>query len=242
MLVCLDAGHAESTPGKRSIDGTLREYEFNRAVAKLIRGQLERHGVNVIYSCDLETPEDISLTARCTTANKAKADIFVSIHANAYGTEWNSANGWEIFYAAGSTKGYKLAQTIRAESIPYLGLRDRGIKTDNFTVLKKSSMPAVLIEHGFYTNKDECAKLKDAEFREKCAVADTKGILNYLGIAWIEEPQQSANTELETVEDIVDYLGLLGIITDPELWLKKLNEDKNSYWLARKCANHIKHY
>lgn len=242
MLVCIDAGHAKNTAGKRSIDSTLREYEFNRAVAKLIRGQLERHGVSVIYSCDLETPEDISLTARSTTANKAKADIFVSIHANAYGADWNSANGWEIFYAAGSTKGHKLAQVIHAESIPFLGLRDRGIKTANFAVLTQTSMPAVLIEHGFYTNKDECAKLKDLEFRTKCAVADAKGILAYLGIAWIEENEQSKKTELETVEEIVDYLGQLGIITDPELWLAKLNEDRNAYWLARKCANHIKYH
>lgn len=239
MLVCIDPGHAKNTPGKRSIDGTLREYEFNRDVAKRIRYHLERHSVKVIFSCDLDTPLDTSLTTRSQTANKASADIFVSIHANAFSTDWNSANGWEIFHAANSVKGKQLATAIHKESVPFLGLRDRGIKTDNFTVLTKTAMPAVLIEHGFYTNKEECAKLKDVVFRERCAIADTKGILDYLGIGWKEETQQSAKMELKTVEEIVDYLGQLGIITDPELWLKKLNEDKNAYWLARKCANHI---
>lgn len=45
-------------------------------------------------------------------------------------------------------------------------------------------MPAVLIEHAFYTNKTECDLLKSDSFREKCAIADAKGILAFLGIEW----------------------------------------------------------
>lgn len=193
MLVCIDPGHAKNTAGKRSFDGSLLEYEFNRDVAKRLKYQLERHGVKVIYSCDLETDKDISLSERCRTANNAKADLFISIHANAYGITWNSANGWEIFHHENSTNGKRLAEVIHKTSIPYLGLRDRGIKTSDFTVLTKTSMPSVLIEHGFYTNKEECAKLKDAEFREKCAIADTKGILSHLGITWTEETPTTVN-------------------------------------------------
>ncbi len=187
MLVCIDAGHAESTAGKRSFDGTLREYEFNRAVAKRLKYHLERHGIKTIYSCDLETSKDISLSTRCKTANNAKADLFISIHANAYGTTWNSANGWEIFIYKGSAEGKKLAEEIRKESIALLKLKDRGIKTDSLYVTNHTKMTAVLVEHGFYTNKEECAKLKDTAFREKCAIADAKGILSYLGIAWKDE-------------------------------------------------------
>lgn len=202
MLVCIDAGHAKSTAGKRSFDGTLLEYEFNRAVAKLLKYQLERHGVKTIYSCDLTTDKDISLSERCRTANNAKADLFISIHANAFGSDWNSANGWEIFHHKNSTKGKQLAEAIRKTSIPYLGLRDRGIKTSDFTVLIKTNMPSVLIEHGFYTNKEECAKLKSEEFRKKCAIADAKGILNYLGIAWKEEKAEtSKNNDIEILKN-----------------------------------------
>lgn len=202
MLVCIDAGHAKNTAGKRSFDGALLEYEFNRGVAKLLKYQLERHGVKTIYSCDLATDKDISLSERCRTANNAKADLFISIHANAYGTDWNSANGWEIFHHAKSTKGKQLAEAIRKTSIPYLGLRDRGIKTSDFTVLVKSAMPSVLIEHGFYTNIEECIKLKSAEFRQKCAIADAKGILNYSGIAWKEETAEtSKNNDIEILKN-----------------------------------------
>lgn len=202
MLVCIDAGHAKNTAGKRSFDGTLLEYEFNRAVAKLLKYQLERHGVKTIYSCDINTDKDISLSERCRTANNAKADLFISIHANAYGSEWNSANGWEIFHSENSAKGKQLATAIQKASIPYLGLRNRGIKTNTFTVLINTAMPAVLIEHGFYTNKEECAKLKSAEFRKKSAIADAKGILNYLGIAWVEETAENGvNEEIAIIKN-----------------------------------------
>lgn len=201
MKVCIDAGHAKNTPGKRSFDSSLLEYEFNRDIAKRLKYHLERHGVKTMYSCDIETATDISLSSRCKTANDAKADLFVSIHANAFGTDWNTANGWEIFIYKGSTKGKALAEAIRKESISLLGLKDRGIKSDSLYVTGNTNMPAVLIEHGFYTNKEECAKLKDTNFREKCAIADAKGILAYFGIAWLDEKAESVNTPAKPSED-----------------------------------------
>ena len=63
-------------------------------------------------------------------------------------------------------------------------------------------MPAVLIEHGFYTNKAECDKLKSAEFRKKCAIADAKGILNHLGIAWVDETAENGlNEEIAIIKN-----------------------------------------
>ena len=203
MKVCIDAGHAKNTAGKRSPDGTLREYEFNRYVAKRLKYHLERHGVQTLYSCDIETDVDISLSERCALANSSGADVFVSIHANAHGNgaEWTSGNGWEIFIYKGSTKGKAIAEAIRKESISLLGLKDRGVKTDSLYVTGNTNMPAVLIEHGFYTHKEECAKLKDSAFREKCAIADAKGILAYLGIAWLDEKAESVNAPAKPSED-----------------------------------------
>ena len=203
MFVCIDPGHAASTPGKRSFDEALREYEFNRDVAKRLKKHLERHGVKTMFSCDLDTPKDISLSERCKTANNAKADLFVSIHANAFGTAWNDANGWEIFYCKGSSRGKILAECIQKESIPFLSLRNRGIKTDGLYVTKHTKMPAVLVEHGFYSNYSEMQLLLSDEFREKCAVADAKGILAYGGIEWIDN---TANKD--DVEIIKDKIGL----------------------------------
>ena len=188
-LVCIDPGHAKSTAGKRSPDGSLREYEFNRDVTKRLKAILERHGVQTIFSCNIESDVDASLASRCKVANDAKATLFISVHANAHGngTDWTTGKGWEVFHHKGSVEGKKLAEAIRSESISSLGLKDRGIKTNGLYVTKNTNMPAVLIEHGFFTNKEECEKLKSSDFRERCAIADAKGILKYLGISYIKD-------------------------------------------------------
>lgn len=181
-IVCLDAGHGKDTPGKRSPDGTLLEYEFNRDVANRIEDILALHGVEVITCYD---DHDWDLKQRCQMANLLKADYFVSIHANAWKEDWNDANGWEIYIVSKGGNAEKLAQKIHKYS-KELGLKDRGIKIGNFQVLRDTNMPAVLIEHGFYTNKEECEKLKSDSFRQRCAECDAKGILEQLGIEYKE--------------------------------------------------------
>ena len=184
MKVCIDCGHAKSTAGKRAFDESFFEYEFNRDVGQRLGHHLKRHGISISYSCDLTVDYDESLGTRCKRANDLEADIFVSIHANAFGTDWNDANGWEIFCYG---KPNKLAQCIHEESVK-LGLRDRGIKDgSHLGVIKGTRMTSVLIEHGFYTNREELKKLKSPEWREKFAVADAKGILKYFGLEWVDE-------------------------------------------------------
>jgi len=180
-LVCLDAGHGSDTAGKRSFDGTLLEYEFNRDVVSRIADILQSEGVDVLLTAP--TDSDVLLQDRVNIANQSGATVVVSVHANAYGTEWNSATGWKIFHNIGSTKGLALAKAIQKQSIPFLGLVDRGIEGSSFYMVKFTDAPAVLIEHGFYTNIQEVELLKTDNYREKCAIADAKGILDYLGVA-----------------------------------------------------------
>lgn len=205
-IVCLDAGHGKDTAGKRSPDGTLLEYEFNRDVANRIEEILARHDVDVL-TCygDNDTP----LNERCAMANLFKADYFVSIHANAHDTSvqdeegtmhltFNSASGWEIYVISKGGKAEQLAKKIHKHS-QELGLKDRGIKVGNFQVLRDTDMPAVLIEHGFYTNQEECEKLKSDSFRQRCAEADAKGILEQLGI----EYKGTKDTNVPTKNELI---------------------------------------
>lgn len=203
VRICLDAGHGKETAGKRSPDGTLLEYEFNRDVTNRLKSILEKHGIEVLLTCDDE--HDIDLTTRCMYANDNKCDYFVSIHANAHLEAWTDANGWEIYVVGTGGKAEKLAKCIQKHSIADLGLRDRGIKVANFTVLKDTDMPAVLIEHGFYTNKEECEKLKTDSFRQKCAEADAKGILEHLGIPYEKEVADTDVGELVLTIDKKEY-------------------------------------
>lgn len=226
--VLIDFGHCSQTPGKRSFDGTFREYEFNQDVGTRIVNHLKRHGINAIGQQINNANPTVELNTRIKEINRLKPDLVVSIHANAAGTTWNSANGWEIFCYQpnlSNSQSYKLAKCIHEISIPSLGLRDRGIKDANGIagIVMNTSAIAVLIEHGFYTNQAECGLLKTAAFREKCAVADAKGILAYLNIAWKEENTMEEKKP-HWAEKNLDNLVKKGLINSPEAHINTLDE------------------
>ena len=198
--IIIDAGHNSSTAGKRSFDGGFREYEFNFDVATRIKKYLDNYPQLSTEVLQINTTNSTTeLNERVTYINNSGAKLVVSIHANAFGTDWNTANGWEIYCYKMKGESLKLAQAIKSESLPYLGLRDRGIKDGSaFALVGRTNPTAVLIEHGFYTNKVEVELLKSDAFREKCAIADAKGILKYLGIAWVEPKVETPTVETES--------------------------------------------
>lgn len=176
-VICLDAGHGATTPGKRSFDSRLQEHEFNRAIVDRMKPILEKKGYKVILTAP--TNADVPLNKRCDIANKGQADIFVSIHANAVGKTWNDANGWEVIVCELNGNSEALAKCFEDESA-VLGLRNRGIKVnDNLAVLNGTRMPAVLVEHGFFTNKEECKTLLSGKFRKAAAAANCRAIEKY---------------------------------------------------------------
>ncbi len=183
LVVVLDPGHGESTAGKRSPDNgeSLREYEFNRDVAYRTKAELEKRGITVYLTVSDDT-SDPSLAARYDYANSTNADIYVSIHANAFspdGVTWTDARGWEIYYYPTSYYGKKLATAIHDANAGKIGINDRGIKTAEYAVISHTTMPAVLIEHGFFTNLEEVELLASSEFRQKCAELNAQGIVNF---------------------------------------------------------------
>lgn len=184
---CLDNGHGEDTPGKRSPefeDGSrMFEYEFTRDINRRIMARLDEIGVK--YTNIVPELKDISLKERCIRANDLATDlpkIYLSIHANAAGAgTWTTASGMECWYMVGSTRGQKLASVFQFHLIK-LGWKDRGIRfrtpaQQSFYVLRKTSMPAVLTENGFYTDKDECTRLRNEDFRQQIAEAHVQAIL-----------------------------------------------------------------
>lgn len=190
--IAIDPGHGANTAGKRSPDSSLMEYSFNQKVGKYLKEELERHGFKTLITCDGTT--DVSLTERANIANKAGCDLYVSLHGNAYDEKWNSANGWECYVCAKGGNAEKLAKLLNRHCINELGLKDRGVKVSNFTVLTKTKMPAVLTENGFYTNKEECNKMKTEEFQKNCAIGHAKAICEYYGITYVENVAEKNNT------------------------------------------------
>ncbi|WP_088006480.1 N-acetylmuramoyl-L-alanine amidase family protein [Indiicoccus explosivorum] len=178
MKIIVDAGHGPETRGKRSPDGTMREYHFNAGVAATLKKLLLQAGQTVIFTHQAD--RDVPLYERVRLANRMKGDVFVSIHANAFGTAFNSAGGIETYvYTRPLMESTLLADAIHSRLVSTAGLRDRGIKKADFAVLRETVMPAVLLECGFMTNRGELALLKSGSYRQRCADAIAAGLLSY---------------------------------------------------------------
>ena len=179
--VVIDPGHGGSDPGAVGING-LRETDIVLEVSKNITEFLSKKGVQTILTRSDERTLD--LQPRVTKANNFKADAFVSIHANATRGKRKDVNGLETYYFSGF-KGQSLAKNIHKQIlISSYQSPDRGVKRSRFYVIRKSSMPAALVEIGFVTGKYDAALLRQKAYRDKMAFAIAKGILNYLKVSY----------------------------------------------------------
>lgn len=215
--VCLDPGHGASTAGKASPDGTYREYEFNRDMCKRITAHLERSGLKV---CQTVTDDsDPSLAHRCKFANDSKAKIVVSVHSNAAGNGWSSANYFLECIIAKGGNAEKLGWAIEEEFLKqFPDVKSNGVQVQNLAMVRDTDAPAVLIEHGFHTNKNWVENvLKTDEGRAKLAEADARGICKHLGVTYVEEVKD--DEDKETNDDVN--------MDTPATWAKEAWEKAN---------------
>lgn len=119
------------------------------------------------------TDVDMGLSDRAAFVKKVGADIFVSLHMNAADA---SVRGTEVFYSVNNNKAnssglrsQELASILVTNLVGTLGMNSRGVKTENYTVIYKNTVPAVLIELGFLSNVKEHALLTDGAFQQKAA-------------------------------------------------------------------------
>lgn len=194
LKVAVDAGHGPQTAGKRTPDDSMREFHFNSVVARYVRSELEEYeGVAVLFTHADDGSRDVPLKERTDKANAWKADILVSIHANAYGSGWNDARGIETFvYSPRPAAAVRLAEAVQQNLLIETGLRNRGVKADNLHMLRESNMTAILVECGFMTNREEAALLKSDAYRRKCAKAIVAGIVEVYGLKPKAAPTPSA--------------------------------------------------
>jgi N-acetylmuramoyl-L-alanine amidase len=174
MKICIDAGHGGSDPGAIGTDPfRLEEKEFNINLAQTLEAELESRGHWAVMT--RRKDRSVSLPARANFANRLEAEFFVSIHANA--AESYLAEGMEVFHFPGSEAGRDAATTVlnsMIESFP--DHRNRGVKSANFTVLRLTNMPAVLVESEFLTNPDQLQFLANQENQQRLAIAISDGI------------------------------------------------------------------
>lgn len=190
----LDRGHATlneqghyATPGKQFIFPdklhVYEGYENQKYTEALAKYGIEA-GFKIEYTVKPNNPVDISLASRVTYANKlkdAKNSLYISVHNNAGG-----GKGTEVFTSIGQTKSDIFAEGIInaiAEIFPNRPMRldkkdgDKD-KEENFYVLKNTSMPAVLIEYGFFDNREDYEFISNSNNINLLAKATISGIVN----------------------------------------------------------------
>lgn len=175
VSVVIDPGHGGRDPGAVGING-LRETDIVLPIALEVAQILEEQGVQAILT--RTDDREIDLEPRVSQANRANADLFVSIHANAISLSRPDINGTETYYY--SDTGRALAQVIQSSVIDATGMRNIGVKSARFYVLRRTSMPAALVEVGFVTGGDDAPRLADPEFRKLMAEGIARGILQYV--------------------------------------------------------------
>lgn len=176
-VVVVDIGHGGKDAGAIGIGG-LQEKNVILPIGLEVARILEQQGVQVV----LPRADDrfIDLAPRVALAQGVKAEVFVSIHANAINLSRPDINGIETYYYSGG--GGRLAQIIHANILQSLGVRDRGVRRARFYVLRRTSMPSTLVEVGFVTGAEDAPRLADPNFQRQMAAAIARGILQYLKI------------------------------------------------------------
>ena len=196
--IVLDPGHGGKDPGNR-VAGR-NEKTATLALAQELGDQLKASGFKVILTRTKD--RFVELPVRPDIANRANADLFVSLHFNAttsgkadvsgpetycitpVGAASSNAQGEGANYGATTAnlsekKSLLLAYQVQKALVKNLDVADRSVRRARFAVLRDAEMPAILIESGYMTHPVEGKKIFDPAYRKQLAAAIVKGILNY---------------------------------------------------------------
>ena len=173
-VVMIDPGHGGRDPGAVGIGG-LRESNVVLPISKRVAAILEQNGVQAVLTRDSDY--FVSLRGRVNLAERANADLFVSIHANAISMSRPDVNGLETYYFQ---SGESLARSIHSSVLQNVTIRDRNVRQARFYVLRASTMPSVLVEVGFVTGAQDAARLRTTAYQNQMAEAIARGILQHL--------------------------------------------------------------
>jgi N-acetylmuramoyl-L-alanine amidase len=195
-LVVIDPGHGGQDSG--TTKNGMVEKVLTLEVAHRVERLLQERGLVVALTRADDTY--VSLLDRATIANSQPDAVFVSIHFDEGGR--SAATGIETYYASHASsfpervaswlpflqrtsseppnvESQSLAASIQESLVARTQAANRGTRPQQFFVIANVRHPAVLVEGGFLTNKDEVGKLANADYREQMAIGIAEGILRY---------------------------------------------------------------
>ncbi len=181
-LIILDPGHGGDDHGAKVY--FLKEKHLTLRTAILLKKKLESLGYRVMLTRSRDV--FITLSRRAVLANRSQAKIFVSLHYNSCPSK--EVKGVEVFYY-GSAKPERLkdsqllASHVLENLVAEVEAPSRGVKKGNFHVIRETTMPAILVEAAFLTNKEERSLLRTPLYLEKIATGIATGIDRYMQVS-----------------------------------------------------------
>ena len=197
-VIVIDAGHGGHDPG--AVNGSRQEKDDNLRLAQALRRELQARGQQVIMTRDSDM--FLPLTQRSAISNNNNADMFVSLHRNAIANN-PQANGVENFVRTGASAAEtRYAQNVLDKIVQTGVQNNRGVKQGNFSVLRNTRAPAMLLEMGFITNAEDNRLFDQNLNAYAAAIAD--GIVQSLSGA-VPAPPTAPGTS-QTIKSIQQTL------------------------------------
>jgi N-acetylmuramoyl-L-alanine amidase len=207
LTVVIDAGHGGSNAGAKGRGTAIYEKNLTLAIARLLEKRLLLAGHNVVLTRGRD--RYLTLRQRSRIAEEAKADLFVSIHANA--SPQHNQRGIETYFLAREAADVEARRAAARVTLPALALitevgrletqrasarlgklvqkrlaearptQNRGVRQGAYDVLGELSVPAILVEVGFIDHALEGPELQQPEIQRAIAMAIAQGVLDYAG-------------------------------------------------------------
>ena len=172
--IVIDPGHGGRDPGAPGV-GSMVEKTVNLNVASRLGRLLDEKGARVIATRSSDVYP--TLDERAALADRSRADLFISIHADS--AKRSSASGATVYVARNATKqSLQAAQAIVA-AMEHAGIECRGVRRAGYRVLVGHSRPAVLIECGYLSNRREARLLSTTSYQAKLASAIAEGVVDH---------------------------------------------------------------
>ncbi len=191
-VVIIDAGHGGEDGGAIGIDGTL-EKNLNLDIAQKLFDTLTQSGIECVMTRTEDTllydknqdyegrKKALDMQARLAIAERYDNAIFVSIHQNSFPVE--KYNGFQAYYSPNDPSSQVLATMTESkvrEKLQPSNKRAAKCSDGKIFLLDKLTCPAVLLECGFITNAEECARLGTEEYRTQLAYTLSDAIIAFL--------------------------------------------------------------
>ena len=182
-IIFVDAGHGGRDPGTRY--GNILEKDLNLVISNVIRNELEKSGAKVIMArdsdIDLSKEYDYNkkhgdLNRRINKMKNNNCDLYISIHLNWYNDYYYG--GAEVLYNQNNLNNKLFAEKL-TKSLEKYNIRTRDIKKTNLYMYRNATIPGVLFECGFLSNKNDRYLLQTKKYQLKLAKAIVDSMIDY---------------------------------------------------------------